>query len=77
MAVETTQAHTNETPTAINDRAPIVGASEIEIAAAPEAVWKVLTAFERWPSWNPDVKSMAVQGPVARGSVPEPESAAA
>jgi hypothetical protein len=46
-----------------------VGASEAEIAAAPEAVWEVLTAFERWPSWNPDVKSMAVQGPVAPGSV--------
>ena len=52
-----------------NDRAPVVGASEIEIAATPEAVWEVLTAFERWPSWNPDVKSMTVQGPVAPGSV--------
>jgi hypothetical protein len=58
-----------KTPTTINDRAPVVGASEAEIAAAPEAVWEVLTAFERWPSWNPDVKSMAVQGPVAPGSV--------
>jgi len=56
-------------PAGINEQAPIVGASEIEIAAAPEAVWEVLTAFERWPSWNRDVKSMSMQGPVAEGSV--------
>jgi uncharacterized protein YndB with AHSA1/START domain len=55
--------------TGINERAPVVGKSEIEIAAAPEAVWEVLTAFERWPSWNKDVRSMSMQGPVAEGSV--------
>jgi hypothetical protein len=55
--------------TGINEQAPVVGASEIEIGAAPEAVWDVLTAFERWPSWNRDVKSMSVEGPVAEGLV--------
>jgi uncharacterized protein YndB with AHSA1/START domain len=55
--------------TGINEQAPVVGASEIEIAAAPEAVWDVLTAIDRWPSWNPDVKSVSMQGPVAEGSV--------
>jgi hypothetical protein len=55
--------------TGIDEQAPVVGASEIEIAASPEAVWAVLTDFERWPSWNRDVKSMAIQGPVAPGSV--------
>jgi uncharacterized protein YndB with AHSA1/START domain len=60
----------NEGPLAgINERAPVVGASDIEIAAAPEAVWEVLTAFERWPSWNPQVKSLTMQGGVAPGSV--------
>ena len=58
-----------EALTGINRQAPVVGASEIEIAAAPEAVWDVLTAFERWPSWNQDVKSMSVEGPVAAGLV--------
>jgi hypothetical protein len=29
----------------------------------------VLTAFERWPSWNRAVKSMTMQGNVAPGSV--------
>jgi Polyketide cyclase / dehydrase and lipid transport len=28
-----------------------------------------MAAFERWPSWNRDVKSMTMQGPVAPGSV--------
>jgi uncharacterized protein YndB with AHSA1/START domain len=55
--------------TGINERAPVVGASEIEIAAAPEAVWEVLTAFERWPTWNQDVKAMSVRGPVAEGLI--------
>jgi hypothetical protein len=55
--------------TGTNEQAPVVGASEIEIAAAPEAVWEALTAFERWPSWNQDVKSMSVQGPLAEGLV--------
>ena len=54
--------------TEIDRQAPVVGASELEIPAAPEAVWKVLTDFERWPSWNPDVKSMSMQGPLAVGS---------
>jgi hypothetical protein len=55
--------------TEINQQAPVVGASEIEIAAAPEAVWDVLTAFERWPGWNRDVKSMTMEGDVAPGAV--------
>ena|SRR5215211_1488189 len=54
--------------TGINEQAPIIGVNEIEIAAAPEVVWEVLTGFERWPSWNPDVKSMSMHGPIAEGS---------
>jgi uncharacterized protein YndB with AHSA1/START domain len=65
--IGTTKA--NEAPAGIAASAPVVGASQIEIAAGPEAVWEVLTAFERWPSWNRDVKSMAVDGPVAVGTV--------
>jgi hypothetical protein len=67
MSAKTT--HPTHPPTGINARAPVVGASEIEMSASPEAVWEVLTAFERWPSWNPDVKSMTVKGPVVAGSV--------
>ena len=41
---------------------------EIEIAAPPEVVWEVLTGFEQWPLWNPDVKSISINGPVEPGS---------
>jgi uncharacterized protein YndB with AHSA1/START domain len=69
MSDLTSGAPKGDPPTGINRQAPVVGASEIEIDAAPEAVWEVLTAFERWPSWNRDVKSMTLQGDVVPGSV--------
>jgi uncharacterized protein YndB with AHSA1/START domain len=49
--------------------APVVGAAEIEISAEPQLVWDVLTAFERWPTWNPDIESVSMHGDVAAGSV--------
>jgi uncharacterized protein YndB with AHSA1/START domain len=52
----------------INEQAPVVGRSEIEIAAAPETVWNVLTTIDRWPSWNPAVKSASLEGVVESGS---------
>jgi len=48
--------------------APVRSKREIEIAAAPEVVWDVLTHVERWPEWNPQVKSMSFDGPLAPGS---------
>jgi hypothetical protein len=69
MSDLTSGAPKEEPPTGINDQAPLVGASEIEIAADAEAVWEVLTAFERRPSWNREVKSMTMQGDVAPGLV--------
>lgn len=48
--------------------APVSSRREIEIAAPPEVVWEVLTSFGEWPQWNPDVKSMAYDGPLAPGS---------
>jgi uncharacterized protein YndB with AHSA1/START domain len=47
---------------------PVRSKREVEIAAPPEVVWAVLTGFEQWPDWNPDVKSMSFEGPVAPGS---------
>ena len=49
-------------------KAPVRSRREIEIAAPPEVVWDVLTGFEQWPQWNPDVKSMSFDGPLAPGS---------
>lgn len=52
----------------VDERAPVRAAREIEIAAAPETVWEVLTRFARWPSWNPDVTSMQAPETVAPGT---------
>jgi uncharacterized protein YndB with AHSA1/START domain len=53
---------------AINERAQAVAAGETEIGANPETVWDVLTAFDRWPSWNPDVKAVSISGGVTGGT---------
>ena len=52
----------------IDRSAPAIAECEIQIAAAPETVWEVIADVAAWPSWNPDVKSMSVEGPVAPGS---------
>ncbi|HXH20276.1 MAG TPA: SRPBCC domain-containing protein [Chitinophagales bacterium] len=31
--------------------------TEIKINASPEKIWKVLTDFEKYPQWNPMIKS--------------------
>ena len=55
--------------TGINEQAPIRSEGEIEIAAPPAVVWHVLSGLERWPEWNPDVKSVSMRGPLSPGSV--------
>lgn len=40
----------------------------VETAASPQAVWKVWTDTSRWQEWNPDVQSMALNGPFAAGT---------
>jgi uncharacterized protein YndB with AHSA1/START domain len=49
--------------------APVSSKREIDIAAPAEVVWEVLTDFDGWPQWNPEVKSMSWDGPVAPGSM--------
>jgi len=52
----------------IDRAAPVVGKSQTEVAAAREVVWDVLTGIERWPSWNPEVKSASMRGALAEGA---------
>jgi uncharacterized protein YndB with AHSA1/START domain len=47
--------------------APVFSFAEMEIDAPIEVVWNVLTAFDRWPTWNPEVKSVSVDGPISEG----------
>jgi len=56
-------------PEPADPQGPVSGAAEIDVAAPVETVWRVLTDLERWPSWNPDVTSMSVDGPLAEGTV--------
>ena len=35
--------------------------TEIEIMAAPDQVWKVLTDFDNYPAWNPFIKLLKGQ----------------
>ena len=52
----------------IDAGAPAAARSQIEIAAPPEIVWSVLTDIDDWPSWNPDVKSATLAGPLVVGT---------
>lgn len=39
-----------------------------QTSARPETVWRLWTDPKTWPEWNPDVESMTMEGPFARGS---------
>jgi uncharacterized protein YndB with AHSA1/START domain len=52
----------------INRNAPATAEGELRIDADPQTVFSVISAIDRWPSWNPDVKSVTVQGPVQPGT---------
>ena len=54
--------------TETRSQAPVVAATEIDIDAPREIVWQVLTAIDRWPSWNPAVGSASLEGALEEGS---------
>jgi hypothetical protein len=49
--------------------APVFSEGSTEVAADPVRVWVFLADFERWPTWNPDVDTVRLEGPVAQGTV--------
>jgi hypothetical protein len=53
---------------AANEDAPVRSTAEIDVDARPQVVWEVVTQFENWPNWNPDVKWMSFPGPLAPGT---------
>jgi uncharacterized protein YndB with AHSA1/START domain len=53
----------------IDRNAPATAEGELEIDADPSTVFSVIAAIDQWPSWNPDVRSVNVEGPVQPGRV--------
>lgn len=51
-----------------DQKAPVYGTGEVEVAADPETVWSVLADIQGWPSWNPDITAVTVRGPVQPGT---------
>jgi uncharacterized protein YndB with AHSA1/START domain len=52
----------------INRDAPATAEGELQIDADPPTVFAVLSAIDQWPSWNPDVRSIQLQGRVQPGT---------
>jgi hypothetical protein len=65
MPDATSIAPNREHRTAINQRAQMIGVSEVRASR----LWQVLTGLEPRPSSNRDVKSMTMHGEVAPGSM--------
>jgi uncharacterized protein YndB with AHSA1/START domain len=53
----------------IDRDAPATAEGELQINATPETVFAVISAIDEWPSWNPDVKSVTLWGPVQPGTI--------
>jgi hypothetical protein len=52
----------------INENAPVIASGEIEVAANASIVWDLMSSIDRWPEWNPDIKSASLHGELAAGS---------
>jgi hypothetical protein len=53
----------------INRSAPATAVGETQIDADPQTVFAVIAAIDEWPSWNEDVKSAKLEGPLQPGTV--------
>ena len=53
---------------AVNHDAPVVSRADGTIDAPTDDVWRILAAIEQWPTWNPDVKSVSIDGRVVAGA---------
>jgi uncharacterized protein YndB with AHSA1/START domain len=53
----------------INHQAPLVSQKEMFIQASPEVIWKIHTAINDWPQWQPTIDMANLDGPLAIGSI--------
>ena len=52
----------------VNEKAPVLARTQIEIDAEPGTVWDLMADIEDWPRWNPDVKFCLVHGELEPGT---------
>lgn len=52
----------------VNREAPVVVDLTIKIAAPPETVWRLHTDVADWPTWQPDITEVRLNGPIEAGS---------
>ncbi|MBA2679795.1 MAG: SRPBCC family protein [Ktedonobacteraceae bacterium] len=53
----------------IDRNAPVITRGEILIAAPIETIWNVQTNIPSWPTWQPEVETASIDGPLAVGTV--------
>lgn len=54
--------------TPINENAPVKAKESIQIDAAPEKVWKILSDINNWDKWNSDIKYAKLNGELKAGT---------
>lgn len=52
----------------VDRSAPAVAEGSTQIAAPPDVVWDVISDLAAWPTWNRDVRSITLSGPLEPGS---------
>jgi hypothetical protein len=52
----------------IDEKAPIKARGSLQIDATADEVWEIMTGFADWPSWNPQIVNVEIDGPPAPGT---------
>ncbi|GAB2463931.1 SRPBCC family protein [Xylanimonas ulmi] len=59
---------TDTFPTTIDESAPVVVRREVRIEAPIDLVWRLHTDVAAWPTWQTDVASAHIDGPLVPGA---------
>ncbi|WP_433177763.1 SRPBCC family protein [Actinoallomurus sp. CA-150999] len=51
----------------IDTTAPVISRHETLVDAPLRTVWELQTGIGDWPTWNPDIESVTVDGPLEAG----------
>jgi uncharacterized protein YndB with AHSA1/START domain len=56
------------TPTDIDRSAPVLAHHQIDIRAPLNTVWRLHTAVNEWPTWNPEITAAKIDGAFVPGN---------